>query len=135
MKVLAVLIMLAALFLLYRIAYPGGKAKDSDPPPEKPEPAADVMGKSRYVLPDRSKPLPVLRKMKRTKEKRLLLPPEAKKGMRLSRPENRMKFSAKSPIPNLWTSNRTKTKRSRTVKKKSSACGKRREGMRKRQKA
>lgn len=57
MKVLAVLIMLAALFLLYRIAYPGGKAKDSDPPPEKPEPAADVMGKSRYVLPDRSKPL------------------------------------------------------------------------------
>jgi hypothetical protein len=61
MKLLAILIMLAALFLLYLIAYPKqadtkkGGALPKEPKTEKP--AADVMGKSRFVLPDRSKPL------------------------------------------------------------------------------
>jgi hypothetical protein len=60
MKLLALLIMLAALYLLYRIAFP--KQKDtvggSDAvPPKKPKPVAGVMGESRFVLPDRSKPL------------------------------------------------------------------------------
>ncbi|MDR0834986.1 MAG: hypothetical protein LBN11_00170 [Tannerella sp.] len=60
MKVLAILIMLAALFLLYRIAYPkqaDTKKGNDTAPPEKPKVANDVMGKSRFVLPDRSKPL------------------------------------------------------------------------------
>ncbi|GHT39118.1 hypothetical protein FACS189437_01590 [Bacteroidia bacterium] len=60
MKVLAILIMLIALFLLYRIAYPkqaDTKKGDNTAPPEKPKAAADVMGKSRFVLPDRSQPL------------------------------------------------------------------------------
>jgi hypothetical protein len=60
MKVLAILIMLTALFLLYRIAYPkqADTKKGSDTvPPEIPKPANDVMGKSRFVLPDRSRPL------------------------------------------------------------------------------
>ncbi|GHU83199.1 hypothetical protein FACS189415_5050 [Bacteroidia bacterium] len=60
MKLLALLIMLAALFLLYRIAYPkqaDTKKGNDTAPPEKPKVANDVMGKSRFVLPDRSKPL------------------------------------------------------------------------------
>ncbi|MDR0835607.1 MAG: hypothetical protein LBN11_03370 [Tannerella sp.] len=60
MKILAILIMLVALFLLYRIAYPkqtDTKKGNDTVPPEKPKSVADVMGKSRFVLPDRSKPL------------------------------------------------------------------------------
>jgi hypothetical protein len=59
MKLLAIIIMLAALFLLYRIAFPKQTdiKKDGDVPIEKQKPVADVMGKSRFVLPDRSKPL------------------------------------------------------------------------------
>ncbi|MDR1984732.1 MAG: hypothetical protein LBQ28_07915 [Prevotellaceae bacterium] len=58
MKLLALLIMLAALYLLYRIAYPKQMdIKKSDAIPEKEEKAdCDVMGKSRFVLPDRSQP-------------------------------------------------------------------------------
>jgi hypothetical protein len=64
MKLLAILIMLAALFLLYRIACPKqiGAKKDNDTqkdtPPEKPKTVPDVMGKSRYVAPERSQPVP-----------------------------------------------------------------------------
>ena len=59
-KLLAIIIMLAALYLLYRIAYPKqtGTAKGGGDIPRKEEkPARSVMGKSRFVLPDRSKPL------------------------------------------------------------------------------
>lgn len=59
-KLLAIIIMLAALYLLYRIAYPKqtGTAKGGGDIPRKEEkPAHSVMGKSRFVLPDRSKPL------------------------------------------------------------------------------
>jgi hypothetical protein len=60
MKVLAILIMLTALFLLYRIACPkqaDTKKGNDTVPPEKPESVADAIGKSRFVLPARSKPL------------------------------------------------------------------------------
>jgi hypothetical protein len=59
MKLLAIILMLVSLFLLYRIAYPKqtDTAKDDAAPPEKSKPATDVMGKSRFVLPDRSQPL------------------------------------------------------------------------------
>ena len=59
MKLLVLLIMLAALFLLYRIAYPkqAGMQKGDAAPNEKPKSRFDVMGKSRFVLPDRSQPL------------------------------------------------------------------------------
>jgi hypothetical protein len=60
MKFLAIAIMLAALYLLYRIACPKqtGTAKGGRDIPQKEEkPARSVMGKSRFVLPDRSKPL------------------------------------------------------------------------------
>jgi hypothetical protein len=59
MKITVILIMLAALFLLYRIAYPKQEdmKRDRDAPPEKPKTVPDVMGKSRFVLPDRSQPL------------------------------------------------------------------------------
>jgi len=58
-KILVLIIMLIALFLLYRIAYPKqiNPKKDSDIANEKPKTVPDVMGKSRFVLPDRSKPL------------------------------------------------------------------------------
>ena len=60
MKLLAITIMLAALYLLYRIAYP--KQSDTakgggDNPPKEKKNARSVMGKSRFVLPYRSKPL------------------------------------------------------------------------------
>jgi len=59
MKLLAIIITLVALFLLYRIAYP--KKADSkngnEVPAEKPKSHPNVMGESRFVLPDRSKPL------------------------------------------------------------------------------
>ena len=60
MEYLVILIMLIALFLLYRIAYPKqsvGK-KENEVLPEKPKSLPDVMGKSRFVLPSRSQPLP-----------------------------------------------------------------------------
>lgn len=57
MKLLVIIIMFLAIFLLYRIAYPKQIKKDKETPPEKPKNFPDVMGKSRFVLPDRSKPL------------------------------------------------------------------------------
>jgi hypothetical protein len=42
---------------LYRIAYPKQIKKDSEPQSETPKKLPDVMGKSRFVLPDRSKPM------------------------------------------------------------------------------
>ena len=59
MKLFVIIIMLIALFLLYRIAYPKqtGVKKDDATPNEKPKFRPNVMGKSRFVLPDRSKPL------------------------------------------------------------------------------
>jgi len=69
------MIMLIALFLLYRIAYPkraGGDVTKKKPvhsnleyttasggvvPERETQPARSVMGKSSFVLPDRSKPL------------------------------------------------------------------------------
>lgn len=51
--------MLIALFLLYRIAYPkrADTTKGNDIPEKETKSLPDVMGKSRFVLPDRSKPL------------------------------------------------------------------------------
>jgi Ca2+/Na+ antiporter len=67
MKLLAIIIMLIALYLLYRIAYPkqASTKKDNEIPTEKPKSLPDVMGKSRFVLPDRSKPLPLHKKLKK----------------------------------------------------------------------
>jgi len=58
-KAAAFVVMLVALFLLYRIAYPKQpKTKSSGDLREKDtKPDHSVMGKSRFVLPDRSKPL------------------------------------------------------------------------------
>jgi rubrerythrin len=55
--------MLAALYLLYRIAYPKqagtkkNKEAQKETSPEKSKNVPDVMGKSRYVAPDRSQPV------------------------------------------------------------------------------
>jgi hypothetical protein len=60
MKLFAIMIMLVALYLLYRIAFPkqADTTKACGNIPEKEEKTAhSVMGKSRFVLPDRSKPL------------------------------------------------------------------------------
>jgi len=53
------MMMLIALFLLYRIAYPKKTANyaNNDVSDKVPKPARSVMGKSRFVLPDRSKPI------------------------------------------------------------------------------
>ena len=59
MKLLVLIIIHIALFLLYRIAYPkqAETEKDNETSTEKPKTVPDVMGKSRFVLPDRSQPL------------------------------------------------------------------------------
>lgn len=56
MKVLVILIMLAALYLLYRIACPKrqGTKKEGGNPPKHPIDISEVVVKSRFVLPDRS---------------------------------------------------------------------------------
>jgi hypothetical protein len=59
MKLFAAAVMCIALYFLYRIAFPKqvSTKKDNETPVEKPKSLPDVMGKSRFVLPDRSKPL------------------------------------------------------------------------------
>ena len=49
MKILAIIIMLAALYLLWRIVYPkqASTKKDNETPPEVPKNVPDVMGKPR----------------------------------------------------------------------------------------
>lgn len=56
MKVLVILIMLAALYLLYRIACPKRQKpkKEGGNPPKHPIDISEVVVKSRFVLPDRS---------------------------------------------------------------------------------
>ena len=58
-KLFALIIMLIALFLLYRIAYPKKKKteKDNVTQKEMPKSPHNIMGKSKFVMPDRSKPL------------------------------------------------------------------------------
>jgi hypothetical protein len=60
MKLLAIIIMLIALYLLYRIAFfqPAATKNGDDIPGKKAKSTRNVMGKSLFVLPDRSKPLP-----------------------------------------------------------------------------
>jgi hypothetical protein len=59
MKIFVMAIMLIALYLLYRIAYPKRAATrgDDDVSEKETKTARNVMGKSRFVLPDRSKPV------------------------------------------------------------------------------
>ena len=58
MKMIALIIMLNALYLLYRIAYPKrATPSGGDVSNKENKPARSVMGKSSFVLPDRSKPL------------------------------------------------------------------------------
>jgi hypothetical protein len=61
MKVLALIIMLIALYLLYRIAYPkqGESVRGNDSPSRKSEnDLPDVVGKSRFVRPNFGQPQP-----------------------------------------------------------------------------
>jgi hypothetical protein len=59
MKFLALISMLIALYLLYRIAYPkqADTKKGDDVLKRETKPTGNVMGKSRFVLPDRSQHL------------------------------------------------------------------------------
>jgi hypothetical protein len=59
MKPLVLLIIVLCLFLLYRIAFAGQPKKrqtDETPPHPKQTDEYDAVGKSRFILPDRSKP-------------------------------------------------------------------------------
>ena len=59
-QLLAIIILLIALFLLYRIAYPKQpvEKKDNAVLPSTSKPLPEVIVKSRFVLPSRSQPLP-----------------------------------------------------------------------------
>lgn len=81
MKLLALLIMLVALYLLYRIAYPKqtNTKKDDTVPEKEAKSIRNVMGESRFVLPDRSKPLqtPATKlETEKTDEKAIIFAPE-----------------------------------------------------------
>jgi hypothetical protein len=58
MKVFATIILPIAVYLLYRIAYPKqvDRKTDGDVLPQKPKSVPDVIGKSRFVLSEHSKP-------------------------------------------------------------------------------
>ncbi|GHU63618.1 hypothetical protein FACS1894123_06730 [Bacteroidia bacterium] len=100
--------MLTALFLLYRIAYPkqADTKKDGNPvPPEKPKVANDVMGKSRFVLPDRSKPLQTpatLEETETTSEKPVIFAAETEEKPSGVIPENELdEVFADEPNPEI----------------------------------
>lgn len=59
MKLIAIVTLLICLYILYRIVYPKrtNAKKGNETPKAKSKSHPDVMGKSRFVLPDRSKPL------------------------------------------------------------------------------
>jgi len=92
MKLLAIAIMLVALFLLYRIAYPPKQAsakKGDEIPKEKSKSFPDVMGKSRFVLPDRSQPLPTpatLQETEKEEEKAFIFAHESEEKRSLTIP-------------------------------------------------
>lgn len=84
MKHFAIIIMCIALYLLYRIAYPKrvDTKKDDKIPDKKPDSVPDVMGKSRFVLSERSKPLQTpatLGKTEKGQEKASIFAPETGK--------------------------------------------------------
>ncbi|MDR2968102.1 MAG: hypothetical protein LBV32_00690 [Tannerellaceae bacterium] len=60
MKLLVILLMLAALYLLYRIAVPKRKdtKKESSHPPKQPIDLSEVVVKSRFVIPQAGQPQP-----------------------------------------------------------------------------
>ena len=60
MQELAIIVMLIALFLLYRIAYPkqSVEKKDNVVLPDKSKSPPDIIEKSRFVLPSQSQPFP-----------------------------------------------------------------------------
>jgi len=81
MKLLVLFIIHIALFLLYRIAFSkqADTKKNTDASTEKPKSVLDVMGKSRFVLPDRSQPLQTpatLRETEKEDEKPDIFAPE-----------------------------------------------------------
>ena len=84
MKVLAVIMMLYALYLLHRIAFPKRPAaeKGEDIPAKDTKTVRSVVGKSRFVLPDRSQPLQtpaITANTEASKEKEIMFAPENQK--------------------------------------------------------
>ncbi|MDR0873124.1 MAG: DUF4122 domain-containing protein [Prevotellaceae bacterium] len=103
--------MLYALFLLYRIAYPSKQAdtkKGGDTAAsEKPKPADEVIGKSRFVLPDRSQSLqtPVnLAETETTSEKAFTFAAETEEKTSVVIPENELdEVFANEPNPEIMS--------------------------------
>jgi hypothetical protein len=95
LQIFVVATMLTALYLLYRIAYPKQPAKQADGEVSEKEtkPARSVMGKSRFVLPDRSKPV-------QTPAISAIAEPEADKAISFA-PENQEKRLAVIPADEL----------------------------------
>jgi len=82
-KIAALLILLVAVYLLYRIAFPKqpkqAVQRDNDIPERKTKHVSGVVGKSRFVLPDRSKPLQTAANTavrEESKEKEIMFAPE-----------------------------------------------------------
>ncbi|MDR1951292.1 MAG: hypothetical protein LBP96_03580 [Bacteroidales bacterium] len=95
MKLVAIIILLIALFLLYRIAYPkqSVEKKDNETLPEKPKSLPDVVGKSRFVLPHRSQPLQTpatSQDSEKEKEKPLTFAPESENNRSIAIPPERL---------------------------------------------
>ena len=85
-KIAALLILIVAVYLLYRIAYPKqpkqAVQRDDSVPERKIKHVSDVVGKSRFVLPDRSQPLQtpaITVNSEASKEKEIMFAPEIQK--------------------------------------------------------
>ena len=82
-KIIALFILLVAVFLLYRIAYPKqpkqAVQRNDSVPERKTKHMSNVVGKSRFVLPDRSQPLQTAANkpiIEASKEKEIMFAPE-----------------------------------------------------------
>ena len=94
-KLFAIIMMLIALFLLYRIAYPKrtDTTKGNDIPEKETKSLPDIMGKSRFVLPERSKPLQTpatFRETEKGEEKSDIFASETKNGRSMAIPPEEM---------------------------------------------
>ena len=85
-KIIALFILLVAVFLLYRIAYPKqpkqAVQRNDSVPERKTKHMSNVVGKSRFVLPDRSQPLQtpaITANTEVSKEKEIMFAPENQK--------------------------------------------------------
>jgi len=95
MKIIDRIILLICIYILCRIVYPKkkNKKKENETPEDKPKTVHSVMGKSKFVLPDRSKPLqtPTTNsESEKGKEKESIFAPQSEEKRPVAIPDNEL---------------------------------------------